>query len=121
MANRSTAGSIDEYIAGFPPETQKALEEVRALIRAVAPAATEKISYAIPAFDLHGTLIYFAGFRGHIGLYPMASAIEAFGEDLKPYKSGKGSVRFPLGKPLPSDLIRRIVAYRVEQNEKGPR
>ena len=63
MANGPTAGSIDEYIAGFPPETQKALEEVRALIRAVAPAATEKISYAIPAFDLHGTLIYFAGFK----------------------------------------------------------
>ncbi len=94
---------------------------MRALVKAVAPAATEKISYAIPAFDLSGTLIYFAGFKGHIGLYPMAAAIEAFAEDLKPYRSGKGSVRFPLGEPLPADLIRRIVAFRVEQVEKGSR
>lgn len=117
MANRSTANSIDEYIAGFPPETQKVLEELRALIKASAPDATETISYAIPTFDLNGKhLVHFAGYAGHVGLYPAPSGLEAFKKDLKPYKSGKGSVQFPLGQPLPKDLIRRIVEFRVEQS-----
>jgi uncharacterized protein YdhG (YjbR/CyaY superfamily) len=116
MANRSTANSIDEYIAGFPPETQKVLEDLRALIRASAPDATETISYAIPTFDLNGHLVHFAGFAKHIGFYPTGSGVEAFKEELKPYKSGKGSVQFPLGQPMPTDLIRRIVEFRVEEN-----
>jgi uncharacterized protein YdhG (YjbR/CyaY superfamily) len=117
MANRSTANSIDEYIAGFPPETQKALEELRALIKASAPDATEKISYAMPTFDLNGHhLVHFAGYEKHVGFYPTGSGVEAFKEELKPYKSGKGSVQFPLGQPLPTDLIRRIVEFRVEEN-----
>jgi len=117
MANRSTANAIDIYIAGFPPETQTALEELRALIKACAPGATETISYAIPTFDLNGKhLVHFAGYARHVGLYPAPSGLEAFQEDLKPYKSGKGSVQFPLGQPLPRDLIRRIVEFRVEQN-----
>lgn len=117
MANRSTANSIDEYIAGFPPETQKVLEELRALIKASAPDATETISYAIPTFDLNGKhLVHFAGYERHVGLYPAPSGLEAFKKDLKPYKSGKGSVQFPLGQPLPKDLIRRIVEFRVEQS-----
>jgi uncharacterized protein YdhG (YjbR/CyaY superfamily) len=117
MANRATANSIDEYIAGFPPETQKVLEELRALIQASAPDATETISYAIPTFDLNGKhLVHFAGYERHVGLYPAPSGLEAFKEDLKPYKRGKGSVQFPLGQPLPKDLIRRIVEFRVEQN-----
>ena len=117
MANRSTANSIDEYIAGFPPETQKVLEELRALIKASAPDATETISYAIPTFDLNGKhLVHFAGYERHVGLYPAPSGLEAFKKDLKPYKSGKGSVQFPLGQPLPKDLIHRIVEFRVEQN-----
>jgi uncharacterized protein YdhG (YjbR/CyaY superfamily) len=116
MADRSTAGSIDEYIAAFPPETQKVLEELRALIRAAAPDATETISYAIPTFDLHGHLVHFAGYERHIGFYPTGSGVEAFKEELKPYKSGKGSVQFPLGRPLPTGLIRRIVEFRVEEN-----
>ena len=117
MANRSTVNSIDEYIAEFPPETQKVLKELRALIKASAPDATETISYAIPTFDLNGKhLVHFAGYERHVGLYPAPSGLEAFKEDLKPYKSGKGSVQFPLGQPLPKDLIRRIVAFRVEQN-----
>jgi uncharacterized protein YdhG (YjbR/CyaY superfamily) len=117
MANRATANSIDEYIAGFPPETQKVLEELRALIQASAPDATETISYAIPTFDLNGKhLVHFAGYERHVGLYPAPSGLEAFKEDLKPYKSGKGSVQFPLGQPLPKVLIRRIVEFRVEQN-----
>ena len=117
MANRSTANSIDEYIAGFPPETQKALEELRALIKASAPDATEKISYAMPTFDLNGHhLVHFAGYEKHVGFYPTGSGVEASKEELKPYKSGKGSVQFPLGQPLSTDLIRRIVEFRVEEN-----
>jgi uncharacterized protein YdhG (YjbR/CyaY superfamily) len=117
MANRSTANSIDEYIAGFPPETQKVLQELRALIKASAPDATETISYAIPTFDLNGRhLVHFAGYARHIGFYPIPSALEAFQEELKPCKSGKGSAQFPLGQPLPTDLIRRIVEFRVEES-----
>ena len=117
MASRSTAGSIDEYIAEFPPETQKVLEELRAVIKAAAPGATERISYAIPTFDLNGHhLVHFAGYAKHIGFYPVAVAVaEAFKEELEPYKRGKGSVQFPLARPMPTDLIRRMVAFRVEE------
>lgn len=119
MANRSAAGSIDEYIVGFPPETQKVLEELRALIKASAPGAIEKISYAMPTFDLNGHhLVHFAGYAKHIGFYPVPSGIEAFKEELKPYKSGKGSAQFPLGKPIPMDLIRRIIEFRVEESTR---
>lgn len=115
MASRSTAGSIDEYIAGFPPATQKVLEELRALIKAAAPDATETISYAIPTFDLNGRhLVHFAGYERHVGFYPAPIAVEAFEEALKPYKRGKGSVQVPLGQPLPTDLIRRMVEFRIE-------
>lgn len=117
MPNRSTARSIDEYIAEFPPETQKVLQEVRALVQASAPEATEKISYAIPTFDLNGKhLVHFAGYERHMGFYPGASGIAAFKEELRPYKSAKGSVQFPLGRPMPKDLLRRIVAFRVVEN-----
>lgn len=114
MANRSTATTIDAYIGDFPLETQRVLEELRALITETAPDAVETISYAIPTFDLNGKhLVHFAGYARHVGFYPTPSGLEAFEEDLKPYKRGKGSVQFPLGQPLPRDLIRRIVAYRV--------
>ena len=116
MANRSTADSIDEYMAESPPETQKVLEELRALIQAAAPDATETISYAIPTFDLNGHLVHFAGYEKHIGFYPTGSGVRTFEDELKPYKSGKGSVQFPLGQPLPTDLIRRIVEFRVAEN-----
>ena len=117
MAKRSTARSIDEYIADFPPETQKLLEEMRAIIKSAAPDATETISYAIPTFDLNGHhLVHFAGFKKHVGFYPVPSGMEAFKEELAPYKSGKGSAQFPLDQPLPTDLIRRIVEFRVKEN-----
>ena len=116
VAMRSAASSIDEYIADFPPETQARLEELRALIKRAAPDATETISYAIPTFDLNGHLVHFAGFKKHVGFYPTGRGVDAFAEELKPYKSGKGSVQFPLGEPLPTDLIRRIVEFRVGQN-----
>lgn len=114
--SRSTAGSIDDYIAEFPEDTQKVLQEIRALIRASAPDATETISYAIPTYDLNGAhLVHFAGYKQHIGFYPTGRGADAFAEELKAYKGGKGSVQFPLGKPLPADLISRIVKHRVAE------
>lgn len=123
MTSRSTATTIDEYIGEFPAETQKVLGEVRALISATAPDATETISYAIPTFDLNGRhLVHFAGYAKHVGLYPAPSGLEAFDEELQAYKRGKGSVQFPLGEPLPTDLIRRIVEFRVAETlRKGPK
>ncbi len=115
MTKRPNASSVDEYIAGFPPETQEVLQEVRAVIRTTAPGTTETISYAIPTLDLNGRhLVHFAGFARHIGFYPGAVTVgEAFAEELEPYKRGKGSVQFPLDRPMPADLIRRMVEFRV--------
>lgn len=107
---------IDNYIAAFPPETQLLLEEIRAIIHKAAPEATEKISYAMPTFDLKGNLVHFAGYKNHIGFYPAPSGITAFQEELSKYKNSKGAVQFPLDKPLPADLITRIVKLRVEEN-----
>lgn len=122
MPGRPKARSIDEYIAGFPPETRQLLEEVRSLIKSSAPGATERISYAIPAFHLQGDLVYFAGYKNHIGFYPTSSGIRAFEAELRGFKTGKGSVQFPLSQPLPEGLIRRIVKFRVEENKgKGKR
>lgn len=118
ITSKPNAASIDEYISNFPPETQIMLEEMRALIHASAPGATEKISFAVPTFYLHGKLVHFAGNPKHVGFYPGPSGIEAFKEELKPYKRGKGSVQFPLDRPLPLDLVRRIVEFRVEENTK---
>lgn len=116
MTNRSTAQTIDDYIAQFPPETQQRLQELRALVTSIAPDATDTISYAMPTFDLNGRhLVFFAAFKKHIGLYPLPGGIEAFQEELKPYKQGRGSVQFPLDRPMPWDLIRRIIEDRVKQ------
>ena len=118
MDGRSKAATIDEYIAEFPPEIQTRLREVRAVIQEAAPDATETMSYAMPTFDLNGHLVYFAAFKSHIGLYPTPRGIEEFDEELAAYKSGKGSVRFPLDRPLPLDLISRIVRFRAEENAR---
>jgi uncharacterized protein YdhG (YjbR/CyaY superfamily) len=119
---RSTATNIDAYIAEFPPETQRVLQEMRELIHAHAPDATETMSYAIPTFDLDGRhLVHFAGYAGHIGFYPIPTGMEAFKDELTQYKTGKGSVQFPLDKPLPRDLIRRIVEFRVAENARRKR
>jgi uncharacterized protein YdhG (YjbR/CyaY superfamily) len=118
---RSKATSIDAYIAEFPAETQPVLEEMRALIAATAPEATETISYAIPTFDLDGRhLVHFAGYAHHVGFYPTSSGIDVFVDELKAYKRGRGSVQFPLGRPLPADLIRRIVQARVAEIRDAP-
>lgn len=116
----NTAQSVDEYIARSPDEIRVLLQKLREVIAAAAPEATEKISYGMPAFALHGNLVYFAAHRNHIGFYPTASGIEAFKEELSDYKSSKGTVQFPIGKPLPWDLIGRIVRYRVEENMRKP-
>jgi uncharacterized protein YdhG (YjbR/CyaY superfamily) len=108
--------SIDEYIALSPKEIQKKLEEVRATIKAAAPEAKEKISYQMPTFDLEGNLVHFAAHANHIGFYPQPSGIEAFKEELSIYESAKGSVQFPLDKPMPLKLIARIVKFRVVEN-----
>jgi uncharacterized protein YdhG (YjbR/CyaY superfamily) len=110
------AETIDEYIADFPAEVQKIMQEIRTVIKKVAPTAEESISYAIPTFKLNGVyLVYFAGFKNHIGFYPAPVGMEAFKEEFSIYKTGKGSVQFPLNKPMPFDLITRIVEFRLEE------
>ena len=119
MAEENPITTIDEYIAGFPEDTQAVLEEIRALIRKAAPEATETISYSMPTYDLKGHLVHFAGYARHIGFYPTPSAIVEFEDELAPYKHAKGSVQFPLGKPLPRDLITRMVKFRVQESTAG--
>ncbi|RCX20323.1 uncharacterized protein YdhG (YjbR/CyaY superfamily) [Fontibacillus phaseoli] len=117
MENKKTTyESIDEYIANFPAEVQEKLQTLREVIQAAAPEATEKISYQMPTFALHGNLVHFAAFPKHIGFYPDPSGIEAFKEELSAYKGAKGSVQFPLEKPLPYELISKIVKFRVAEN-----
>jgi uncharacterized protein YdhG (YjbR/CyaY superfamily) len=108
--------TIDEYIAGFPENVQNYLQQMRNTIRKAAPSAEETISYAIPTFKLNGNLVHFAAFKNHIGFYPAPSGIEAFRKELAPYPGAKGSVQFPLDKPLPLNLITRIVKFRLEEN-----
>jgi uncharacterized protein YdhG (YjbR/CyaY superfamily) len=110
--------SIDEYIRTFPKHIQKKLSELRKLIREQAPHAHEKISYQIPTFFLNGNLVHFAAFSKHIGFYPTPSGIKAFESRLSKYKHAKGSVQFPIDKPLPTELIKRIVRFRVAENTK---
>jgi uncharacterized protein YdhG (YjbR/CyaY superfamily) len=122
MTARSAAASVDEYIAGFPPETQELLEKVRDLIRDEAPDATETISYAIPTFDLGGRhLCHFAAFKRHLSFFPTGEAADAFADELAAYKGGRGTVQFPYGEPLPTELLRRMVRYRVAQVRGGGR
>jgi uncharacterized protein YdhG (YjbR/CyaY superfamily) len=115
---KSRPTTIDEYIAQFPADVQQILVKVRAVIRESAPAAVEKISYQMPGFDLNGSLVWFAAHEHYIGLYPTGSGIEAFKEELATYKSSKGAVQFPLDKPIPYELISKIVKFRVAENLK---
>lgn len=110
------AKNIDEYIAAFPKDIQQKLEELRTTIRKAAPDAEEAISYAIPTFKFKGNLVHFAAFKNHIGFYPAPRGIEAFKKELSPYEGGKGTVQFPLDKPLPLPLISKIVKFRVKDN-----
>ncbi len=107
--------TIDQYIAGFPPDVQAILQKIRATVRKAAPDAQETIKYRMPTFTLNGNLIHFAAFQHHIGLYPTPTGIEEFKQELSKYEGGKGSVQFPLDKPIPYDLISRIVKFRVKE------
>lgn len=110
--------NIDEYIAGFPTHTQPLLEQIRSTIKKTVPAAEETISYGIPSFNLNGHyLIYFAGYKKHIGVYPVPVGNKEFDKDFSSYKtSGKGAIQFPLDKPIPFDLIIKIVKFRAKMN-----
>jgi len=110
------ARNIDEYIAEFPLETRVLLEQIRGIIQKAAPKATEVMSYGMPAFKQHSVLVYFAGYKGHIGFYPTGSGIEAFQKEIAGYKSSKGAVQFPLDKPLPVKLITQMVKFRVKDD-----
>lgn len=114
--------TIDEYISMFPDEVQTILNQVRQTIRGAAPEAEETINYQMPTFTLNGNLVHFAAFKTHIGFYPTPTGIEAFKEELAPYKGAKGSVQFPIDQPMPLSLICRIVEYRVKENlERKPK
>lgn len=110
--------TIDEYITGFPTEIQEKLREMRRVIHETAPEATEKISYQMPTFFLNGNLVHFAAFKNHIGFYPAPTGLDAFKEEISKYPNSKGAVQFPLDRPIPYDLVRRIVEYRREENLK---
>ena len=115
---KTTPASIDEYIALFPDEIKVLLRKMRRTIQDAAPDAVEAIQYQMPAFQLHGkNLVFFAAFAHHIGFYPIPSGIAAFKKELSGYKQGKGSVQFPLDEPIPFDLVRKIVLYRVQEME----
>jgi uncharacterized protein YdhG (YjbR/CyaY superfamily) len=113
--------TIDEYIKTYPEEVQSILEKMRQVIREAAPEAEEAISYQIPTFKLNGNLVHFAAYKNHIGFYPTSSGIEAFKKELSLYKGAKGSVQFPIDKPIPYDLVKKIVIFRVIENQNKKR
>ena len=115
-AKQAAPKTIDEYIAGFPPDVQAILQKIRLTIRKAAPGVEETIKYQMPTFMLKGNLVYFAAFKEHIGFYPIPTGIEKFKKELAVYKQGKGSVQFPLDQPMPYGLISRIVKFRVKEN-----
>ena len=108
--------TIDDYIARYPEDVQAILQQIRQTIHEAAPEATEAISYQMPTFKLHGNLVHFAAFKNHIGFYPVPSGIKVFQDELSAYVQGKGSVQFPIDKPMPLDLISKIVVFRVKEN-----
>jgi uncharacterized protein YdhG (YjbR/CyaY superfamily) len=111
------AEGVDAYIASHPPKVQTRLQQLRATIARLAPAASETISYGIPTFKLHGNLVHYAGYAHHVGFYPGGAGIAAFQKEIAGYKNAKGSVQFPHDRPLPLALVKKIVKYRVAQNE----
>jgi uncharacterized protein YdhG (YjbR/CyaY superfamily) len=115
-SNKAAFTTMDEYIALFPEDIQKLLQQLRAVIKAAAPDAQEIINYQMPTFALKGNLVHFAAYKNHIGFYPTPSGIEKFKAELSVYEGAKGSVQFPLDKPIPFDLISNIVAFRVKEN-----
>ena len=121
MEKKEKSKTIDEYIKTFPEDIQPILEKMRKTIRRAAPEAVESISYHIPTFKLNGNLVWFAAFKKHIGFYPTSSGIRAFRKELSPYEAAKGSVQFRIDKPIPYDLVSKIVKFRVKENLKEKR
>lgn len=121
IAGKKQFKTIDEYIKAFPEDVQSILKKMRKTIQEAAPEAQEAISYQIPTFKLNGNLVHFAAYKNHIGFYPTSSGIEAFKDELSPYKSAKGSVQFPIDRPVPYDLVKKIVFFRVKENLKKTR
>ena len=120
--SRGRFETIDEYIAAFPPDVKSTLVELRKAIRDSAPMAQETIAYGIPTFRLNGNLVHFAAIKNHVGFYPGGpSAIEAFKKELPQYKQSKGTIQFPLDRPIPLELVKRIVKFRVRENESRSR
>jgi uncharacterized protein YdhG (YjbR/CyaY superfamily) len=117
-SDRAAVASIDRYIAAFPAETRRLLKELRAAIRAAAPGAEEKISYGMPTFALKGNLVHFAAFKNHIGFFGASGAVRAFKDELSGYATEKGALKLPLDQPLPLEMIRKIVKFRVAENLK---
>jgi uncharacterized protein YdhG (YjbR/CyaY superfamily) len=116
MEKSRSSHSIDEYIRTFPKDVQDKLQALRKTIRKAAPSAEETISYGIPTFDLDGHLVHFAAYKKHIGFYPTSSGVRVFKKELSIYKTSKGTVQFPVGKPLPLALVSKIVRFRVSEN-----
>lgn len=118
--SRPRPDTVDDYIAAFPAEVQERMRAIRKAIKEIAPEAAEGIGYGMPAYKTNGhPLVYFAGFENHIGLYPTPTGVESFKDELSKYKQGKGSVQFPHDKPLPIELIKRIVKFKLEENRKA--
>ena len=115
--DKNQSKDIDRYIAEFPFEIQKILEKIREIVREKAPEAVETINYQIPTFKLNGNLVHFAAYKKHIGFYPTPSAIKKFKKELSDFEIAKGSVKFPLNKPIPYDLISKIVEFRVKEQK----
>ena len=110
--------TTDEYIACFPQNVQVALQQTRQAIKEAAPNAQEVISYSMPAFKQNGILVWFAAFKKHIGFFPKVSAMEAFKKQLSKYQTSKGTIRFPLDKPIPFELVKEIVKFRVKEDQR---
>lgn len=116
LYNMSKANDIDRYISQFPLPAREKLEEIRTIIKKTIPKAEEIISYQMPAYKINGVLVYFAGYKNHIGFYPTGSGIRAFKDEFKDYKWSTGAVQFPLDKPLPVKLIQRMVKFRLKED-----
>jgi uncharacterized protein YdhG (YjbR/CyaY superfamily) len=110
--------TTDEYIASFPQNAQTALKQTKLAIKEAAPQAKEVISYSMPAFKQKGILVWFAAFKNHIGFFPKVSAMEAFKEKLAHYETSKGTIRFPLDEPIPVELVKEIVKFRVKEDQR---
>ncbi|MGI2326274.1 iron chaperone [Planococcus sp. YIM B11945] len=116
--NNLSFNSVDDYMLQFSPEIQEKLQILREIVKEEAPEAQETIKYAMPTFVLNGNLLHFAAFKHHIGFYPTPNGIDYFKDRLAVYKNAKGSVQFPLDEPLPYELIREIIQFRVNENRK---